>query len=338
MTGGHLVLTPIDLYAVRAQAAVQRRAKKKGDIDSFVGCCCLEETLKENSRNGNYANVGPSNSSSSSSSSSDVLRLSKSKTPAVILSIKYVFLIALREVIPQGPSPLPSEKKKSDESALGFLSWNKTAEKDGYEIIPWNTISHFYQFHSYRAYTPSKINLKNNPIIQNNVKNKKQNENDNQNREDEDTEEYSVSTKNKNNKAARTREDLTGNFDSFSKTGNVETGKNVEVEVEVELDRETGSRKQREMDNEIVEKAESESIVKLQKSKLKSEKRDVIKENNLTEAETPGLWGLIIVRTNKSEITIHCPTHEIALKLSILLEKNNKRVRRPQLSYFMPLL
>ena len=336
LTGGHLVLTPIDLYAVRAQAAVQRRAKKKGDIDSFVGCCCLEWTLKENSRNDNHANVGPSNSSSRSSS--DVLRLSKSKTPAVILSIRYVFLIALKEVVPQGPSPLPSEKKKSDESALGFFSWNKTAERDGYEIIPWNTISHFYQFHSYRAYTPSKTTLKNNPIIENNVKNKKQNENDNQNREDEDTEEYLVSTKNKNNNAARTKKDLTGSLDSFSKTGNVETGKNVEVEVEVEVDRDTGSRKQREMDNQIVEKAESESIVKLSKSKFKSEKRDVIKEVNLTEAETPGLWGLIIVRTNKSEITIHCPTHEIALKLSILLEKNNKRVRRPQLSYFMPLL
>ena len=133
---------------------------------SFVGCCCLEQTLKENSRNDNHANVGPSNSSSRSSS--DVLRLSKSKTPAVILSIRYVFLIALKEVVPQGPSPLPSEKKKSDESAVGFFSWNKTAERDGYEIIPWNTISHFYQFHSYRAYTPSKTTLKNNPIIENN--------------------------------------------------------------------------------------------------------------------------------------------------------------------------
>ena len=368
LIGGLLVLTPIDPLAVRAQAAVQLRAKKNGENDAFVGFCSLE---KKSTRTSIYDNK--INSIISPSSFNTILSLSKTKIPAVILSTRYLFLLALTEVVPQGPSPLLSEMKKKENSSKSIFSWNKKTLSDGYEIIPWNCISHFYQFDSYCAHThptttpltsektpksekrgrlhkyseesekdkAEKRNGENeeNEENEDSLKSLKYDDDDNSNDSNNDNNNDSNNNNNNRNDDNRNNNNHSNSYDNDNDNDNMDDINNELItslknaaEEQSEDKNRNASRNQNENENES--EIGKETTTKLSKF----EEYDKIRITKILKGvDTPGLWGIIVVLSNKREITVHCPSHRIALSLSILLEKNNKRVRRPYQSHFMSL-
>ena len=405
MLGGAFVLSPVSLLAAQAQAAIVLRAKKKGELDYFVGFCALD-------KNKHKKGSDPINYNTTNNTNNKKLSLTKGKVPMVILSVRYLILIALHEVLRQGDSPrtettspkspqkgssalekiaetgsksppkgpqnAPTDLKdpikdpkdpkdpktrRGPKPSKSLFFWSSSGTENGFEILSWNGISHFYQFGSFLSSDAFgdvvREGVKEGKDGKEGWEERKERKEKGKGEEEMDAE---IDRSKRGSIGDGGGEGEGGGEGVDGKKGDVEApaGLTLLLPSETPLSQPSSLLPQPIQQTQQIQQtrqtqqatASGDRFFTVVEAATAAAKQAAVDRNLAAAAvdrdlaaaaaaeeqyepptpSSPCVWGVMIVQSNGTEISVHCPTHKVAVSLSLLLSQNNLRVRRPDLT------